>query len=90
MTHPLAPLAGELAGHSVRYVLIGVSGANLYAPTGQTTFVTKDFDLFLPSDSDDLVRAWSACEDAGLDLWLDGEPLAWTRQPEREPGPVRY
>ena len=32
VTHPLAPLASELMARAVRYVLIGVSGANLYGP----------------------------------------------------------
>jgi hypothetical protein len=47
----------------------------LYAPGGGATFVTEDYDFFLPSDSDNLVRAWAACEEAGLDLWLANEPL---------------
>jgi hypothetical protein len=75
LTHPLAPLARELAARSVRYLLIGVSGANLYGPSGQAVFVTEDFDLFLPSDADNLLRAWASCEHAGLDLWLGDEPL---------------
>ncbi len=75
MTHPLAPLATELAARSVRYVLIGVSGANLYNPGGQAVFITKDLDLFLPPDPANLVRAWEACEGAKLDLWLGDEPL---------------
>lgn len=75
MTHPLAPLARELAARSIRYLLIGVSGANLYGPAGQAVFVTEDFDLFLPPDPDNLVRAWASCEQAGLDLWLGDEPL---------------
>ena len=44
MTHPLAPLARELAAQAVRYVVIGVSGANLYAPSGQTLFESEDID----------------------------------------------
>jgi len=40
----------------VRYVLIGVSGANLYGPAGQAVFTTEDFDLFLPLDPDNLFR----------------------------------
>jgi hypothetical protein len=40
VTHPLAPLARELAARSVQYVLIGVSGANLYSPAGQAVFAT--------------------------------------------------
>jgi hypothetical protein len=61
--------------NAVRYVLIGVSGANLYGPSGQAVFTTDDFDLFLPPDPDNLVRAWSACEHTSLDLWLGNEPL---------------
>ena len=75
MTHPLAPLARSLAAWDVRYVLIGVSGANLYGPAGQAIFSTDDFDLFLPTDPENLVKAWTACEEAGLDLWLTNEPL---------------
>lgn len=75
MTHPLAPLARRLAERHVRYVLIGVSGANLYGPGGQAVFTTDDIDLFLPLDADNLVQAWIACEDTALDLWLDNEPL---------------
>jgi hypothetical protein len=75
MTHPLGPLAGPLASNSVRYLLIGVSGANLYGPSGQAVFTTDDFDLFLPTDPDNLVRAWRACAQVPLDLWLGNEPL---------------
>lgn len=75
MTHPLAPVAQALVERSVRYLLIGVSGANVYAPGGQAIFITRDFDLFLPPNSDNLVRAWAACEDAGLELWSNDEPL---------------
>jgi hypothetical protein len=75
MIHPLAPLADALAARSTRYVLIGVSGANLYGPTGQAVFTTDDFDLFLPIDPENLVNAWAACDDAALDLWLAGELL---------------
>lgn len=75
MSHPLAPLARGFAARSVRYVLIGVSGANLYGPAGQAIFTTQDFDLFLPLDAANLVRAWTACEDAHLDVWLNDEPL---------------
>jgi hypothetical protein len=75
VTHPLAPLARELAVRTVRYILIGVSGANFYGPGGQAVFTTRDFDLFLPTDPDNLVRAWDACEGAELDLWLGDEPL---------------
>jgi hypothetical protein len=79
VTHPLAPLASELAAHLVRYIVIGVSGANLYAPAGQSVFVTKDIDLFLPPDPENLVRAWHACKRASLDLWRNEEPLEQPR-----------
>ncbi len=75
VTHPLAPLAAELATRAVRYVLIGVSAANMYGPHGQAVFITKDFDLFLPPEPENLVRSWEACERAGLELWIADEPL---------------
>jgi hypothetical protein len=71
----LAPLCGALAERSVRYVLIGVSAANLYGPDGQAIFTTEDFDLFLPLDAPNLLRAWEACEQTGLQLWIRDEPL---------------
>jgi hypothetical protein len=52
-----------------------VSGVNLYGPSAQAVFSTDDFDLFLPSDPENLVKVWTACEDAGLDLWSNEEPL---------------
>ena len=75
MSNPIAPLTGKLAARSVRYLIIGVSGANLYGPAGQAVFATEDFDLFLPPDPVNLLEAWAACEDAGLELSVVGEPL---------------
>lgn len=75
MSHPLTQLARALARQSVRYVLIGVSGANLYGPTGQAVFTTEDFDLFLPPDADNLLQSWAACEAERFDLWIHDEPL---------------
>ncbi|MBM3819205.1 MAG: hypothetical protein FJW14_09370 [Acidimicrobiia bacterium] len=72
---PIAPLARELARRNVRYLLIGVAGANLYAPRGQGAFATRDHDLFLPADADNLVAAWASCDALGLDLWSGDEPL---------------
>jgi hypothetical protein len=72
---PIVPVARELASRGVRYVLIGVAGANLYAPGGQGAFVTQDHDFFLPLDADNLVRAWASCEATGFSLWLGEEPL---------------
>lgn len=75
MSSPITQLARAFAVTGVRYALIGVSGANLYAPAGQGAFVTRDYDLLLPLDADNLVSAWRACEGADLDLWLGDEPL---------------
>jgi hypothetical protein len=75
VTNPFARLCRTLESKSVRYVLMGVAGANLYAPGPGASFLTRDYDLFLPLDPDNLVRAWAACEDDGLDLWLLNEPL---------------
>jgi hypothetical protein len=75
VTDPFAPLARALADRAVRYVLIGVSGANLYAVPPATRFVTDDFDLFLPLDADNLVQTWAACDAIGGELWSADEPL---------------
>jgi hypothetical protein len=75
VTHPFAPLAQALIRRSVRYVLVGVSGANLYAPSAGAKFVTRDFDLLLAPDADNLINAWAACDDASLDVWLADEPM---------------
>ncbi len=64
-----------LHARRVRFVLIGVGGANYYAPSGQAAFITQDHDLFLPLDPPNLVEAWAACDDAGMALWLGTEPL---------------
>ena len=69
------PLARALGQRSVRYVLIGVSGANLYGPSGQAVFTTEDLDLFMPPDPANLEQAWAACDEAQLELWLTDEPL---------------
>ena len=47
----------------------------MWAPDAQGAFVTRDFDLFLPLDPDNLVNAWAACEATKLSLWLRDEPL---------------
>jgi hypothetical protein len=73
--HPLSPLARALGVRGARYVLIGVSAANLYGPAGQAVFATEDFDLFLQPDAPNLVNTWLACDDVGLDLRVSEEPL---------------
>lgn len=59
----------------MRFVLIGVGGANFYAHAASASFVTRDRDLFLPAEASNELRAWRACESAGLDLWCGDEPL---------------
>jgi hypothetical protein len=57
--NPLATVARALQARHVRFVLIGVSGAN----------------YVLPLDPQNLVAAWAACDDAGMELWSTDEPL---------------
>jgi hypothetical protein len=71
VTDPFSPFVKALANRSVRYVLIGVSGANLYTLRQAPMFVTDDRDLFLPADADNLVQAWAAGDDAKMDLQAD-------------------
>jgi hypothetical protein len=59
----------------VRYVVIGVAGANYWARSGHAIFTTRDFDLFLPLDPANVLRAWEAAESAGLDLFVGEDPL---------------
>lgn len=68
-------LVRALHERNVRFVLIGVWGANFYATAGGTVFATEDRDLFLPLDPDNLLKAWESCEGAGLSLWSGNEPL---------------
>ena len=75
MSTPLAQLARALHERAVRFVLIGVGGANFHALDGATIFATEDRDLFLPPDADNLVRCWEACEAVNLELWSRDEPL---------------
>lgn len=72
---PISALAKALAARSVRFVLIGVSGVNLYTPRPGSAFLTDDYDLFLPPEAANLFQAWAACDGCGLELWLGREPL---------------
>ena len=68
-------LAGALSAAGVRYIVIGVWGANYYAPSGTAMFLTLARDLFLPADPDNLLEAWRACEMTGFGLSAETEPL---------------
>jgi hypothetical protein len=72
---PFLAVVSALGDHHVRYVLIGVWGANLYATRSGELFTTLDRDLFLPPDAENLRQAWSACEATGFSLWSGSEPL---------------
>lgn len=77
MTGPsrIAVLAAALEKAHVRYVLIGVAGANLWARSGATIFSTLDYDLLLPLDAANELRAWHTCRAMGLELSCGDEPL---------------
>lgn len=68
-----------LHAFQVRYLVIGVAGADLHARRIQARFQTKDLDLFLPLDADNLLACWRACEAAGMSLWCNREPLDMPR-----------
>ena len=70
-----APLARAFSEEGVRYVLIGVAGANLHAHLAGVVFGTLDRDVFLPPDPLNLQAAWRACERCELILTSSGEPL---------------
>jgi hypothetical protein len=72
---PFTSLVAALHAAHVRFVLIGVWGANFWARSASTVFTTQDYDLLLPLDADDVLRAWRVCEQAGLRLWVGDEPL---------------
>ncbi|MBI5435285.1 MAG: hypothetical protein HZA52_20795 [Planctomycetes bacterium] len=78
----LAPLARALAARDVRYVLIGVAGANMHAHASGVVFTTQDRDLFLPREPENLLRAWQACEACNFDLVTETEPLDFPRDLE--------
>lgn len=59
----------------VRFVVIGVSGINYYVPIGTELFMTDDRDLFIPPDPANLLACWKVCDDLGLELTANREPL---------------
>ena len=72
-------LAATFSNRGVLYVVIGAWGANYYAPSGGTMFMTLDRDIFLPADPDNLLAAWHACEASGFALFAGAEPLDMPR-----------
>jgi hypothetical protein len=74
-----ARLLRALRRADVRYLIIGVGGAALHAETIGARLYTKDLDLFLPRDPENLLACWTACETAGFELWSGSEPLDMPR-----------
>jgi hypothetical protein len=72
---PFLRLVDGLNRSRVRYLLIGVAGANQYAVTADALFTTRDFDLFLATSSENLLKAGRVCEAVGLQLFSHDEPL---------------
>ena len=70
-----ARLLRALEERAVRFVAIGVWGANHYAEGVTELFITQDKDLFLPPDPENLLRAWDACDALGLELTCGSDPL---------------
>ena len=60
---------------AVRFVVIGVWGANYHAHSAGVIFTTEDRDLFLPPDPVNELKAWKVCRRERLELWCGGEPL---------------
>jgi hypothetical protein len=67
-------LVQALHARRVRFVLIGVWGANYHAQFPPVVFTTQDHGLFLPPDPGNLMLAWEACAEVDLDLTCSREP----------------
>jgi hypothetical protein len=76
---PFIVLVRALHSRNVRFVLIGVAGANYFAQGASTIFTTQDRDLFLAADPENVLNAWTASEAVGLTLWAGTEPLDYPR-----------
>lgn len=82
MPDPFLELVRALNERNVRFVVIGVWGANYYSPGGAASFPTRDRDVFLPPDPGHVLQAWRACEASRLSLWTGNEPLDVPRDEE--------
>ena len=72
---PFPKLVRALRKARVRFVLIGIAGANYFAESAGLIFTTQDRDLFLPPDHRNELAAWKVCRAEGLELWCGDEPL---------------
>jgi hypothetical protein len=78
-----------LERRGVRFVVIGVAGANLWARSAHAIFATRHYDLFLPLDPDNLLAAWRCAEDLELELFAGDEPLDKPRDAELAKAAIR-
>src|SRR5262245_11971684 len=84
---PFAPMVKALHQAQVRYLVVGVGGANYYAWSGGTVFTTDDRDVFLPADPANMLRAWEASTAAGFALWVGNDSrLSWPDSDLKTPG----
>jgi len=72
---PFPSLVASLHAHDVRFVVIGVWGANFHATSASAVFTTQDHDVFLPAEPGNLLNAWRACEERGLSLTAPGQAV---------------
>lgn len=70
----LGVVVAGLHGERVRFLLVRMGAGSLAAPDG-TVLRARYHELFLPPEPENALRAWRACEAAGLELWAGGEPL---------------
>lgn len=72
---PYLTILRAFAEASIRFVVIGVYGANYYASATDALFTTDDLDLFLPLDPENTLSAWQGCRQLGYELESGREPL---------------
>ena len=68
LAEPLAEILRQLAAAGVRFVVIGVGGANYYARAAGGLFATQDRDLFFPPDPQNLLACWQKFLALGWEL----------------------
>jgi hypothetical protein len=68
-------LIDALSRRGVRFVVIGLSGANYYAGSTGALFATQDRDLFLAPRVPNVLAAWEVADTLGFQLSCGGEPL---------------
>jgi hypothetical protein len=69
-----ARVVGLLNEAGVRFLLIRMGTGSFVSPSGEV-LRAQYHDLLLPPDPESALRAWQACEHAGLELWAAGERL---------------